>query len=656
MSERLNIVITSGGTEVPIDDVRVISNVSSGTTGALITEEALQRGHNVHLLRSKAAKVPFDDKLRADPLADDIQKESQRIESALREISPLVVNLTDEPIRNFGQYRQRLLEAVADPNVDVAIISMAASDFGPEKAEGKISSDNQDLVIRLQHLPKIISEVKPTRREIFLVGFKFLDEGAAPDELIESAYKSLLRDKQDLAVANLGRMGTPELLTYLVTLEKGVIPIGDRAELPRILLETIEQRYSKRHYQTKLTRVERLPVSENELNQFLGEIHSISRLALFDEYLEGGREEFGFLAKRTKKGTLITGRGSSKSRAQAGDLALVTGIDEEARTMSVESLGIKASLNANIAHLILSERPDINYVVHSHIELPDADCVELQSSPGTQEDWDRMKDLVKSGKQVVYQPGHGVVILLKSLDELRPLLLKQNIYAKRPDFYDSAYARFHKNTRFIEIVRERLNPDGIFLDLAAGTGEVTRQLLDIGFNNIHVADASENMLGVAKQKLPELDSSRFQVQTFECIDDAGAYDGVFIRQAVNYIPPERLVEVFARFKRALKDGGMLSFKSLKTECLESNLRPVKRDEAGTTITLTQEGNIVDGNVIYHGQRTEAFNRESRDYNVIYDLNKFFIYEVDTFEQALRKSGFVNIDVIDDGKSVYFCAS
>src|SRR3989344_6462842 len=118
MSERLNIVITSGGTEVPIDDVRVISNVSSGTTGALITEEALQRGHNVHLLRSKAAKVPFDDKLRADPLADDIQKESQRIEYALREISPLVVNLTDEPIRNFGQYRQRLLEAVADPNVD----------------------------------------------------------------------------------------------------------------------------------------------------------------------------------------------------------------------------------------------------------------------------------------------------------------------------------------------------------------------------------------------------------------------------------------------------------------------------------------------------------------------------------------------------------
>lgn len=660
MSERLrpdslHIVVTSGGTDVPIDDVRVISNISSGTTGALITETALERGHSVDLLRHRHAKRPFERDLRADPNTEDINAEAERIRGELTRIAPLMSHFTDRPQSDFDAYHAEVLRAVADPSVDVAIMSRAASDFGVKKTDGKISSDKDGLHLEMTPLPKIISEIIPSRRDIFLVGFKYLAEGTSPDALIEAAYKSLLRDKQDLAVANAGRMGTDQLLTYLVTLEKGVIPVGARGNLQEVLLETIEQRHSKKHYKTELKKVDELPVNLEEVNGFLGEIHRLSHLALFAEYLRGDREEFGFVAKRTGRGTLITGRGSSKSKASVDDLALITGIDEARRVMTVESTGGKAALNANVAHRIMEEREDVNYIVHSHIPLPGADHATMQSSPGTQEDWDRMKDLVKSGSQVIYQPGHGVIVLLKSLDELVPMLSEKNIYAARPEYYDSAYARFQKSPRFMEIVKDGLARNGKYLDLAGGTGEVTRQLVDEGFSDITIADASGKMLQVAREKLPELEEDRFQIKAMEEMDDEGVYDGIFIRQAVNYIPQDRLADVFTRLKRAMKSGGRLVFNSFVAEGLVSDLKEVRREQVGPTITLTREGNIIENGTVIHGQRTEVFDVKSGAYEIVYDLNKFNMYDATTFEQALKDGGFEDIEVIQEGRSLYFRA-
>src|SRR5579864_1505219 len=101
MTERLKIIVTSGGTDVAIDDVRVISNISAGTTGALITQAALERGHEVELLRHRHAKAPFERELRVDPSADPA-KEAARIEATLRRVGPLMKNFTDKPQSEFG--------------------------------------------------------------------------------------------------------------------------------------------------------------------------------------------------------------------------------------------------------------------------------------------------------------------------------------------------------------------------------------------------------------------------------------------------------------------------------------------------------------------------------------------------------------------------
>jgi hypothetical protein len=53
------ILITSGGTKVPIDKIRDITNQSSGTFGSKIATEALKRNHDVTFMRAKGSKSPF---------------------------------------------------------------------------------------------------------------------------------------------------------------------------------------------------------------------------------------------------------------------------------------------------------------------------------------------------------------------------------------------------------------------------------------------------------------------------------------------------------------------------------------------------------------------------------------------------------------------
>ena len=48
----MNILVTAGNTQTPLDRVRCITNIFSGRTGARIAAEAAARGHRVTLLTS----------------------------------------------------------------------------------------------------------------------------------------------------------------------------------------------------------------------------------------------------------------------------------------------------------------------------------------------------------------------------------------------------------------------------------------------------------------------------------------------------------------------------------------------------------------------------------------------------------------------------
>jgi ubiquinone/menaquinone biosynthesis C-methylase UbiE len=566
---------------------------------------------------------------------------------------PLLAHAQIDRVQSFDEYRRSILALAADAKNDVMILAMAASDYGPKAVEGKISSDNPSLTLELEALPKIISFVKKERPDIFLVGFKLL-VNVPPDQLIERAYESMLRDKQDLAVANVGRnsMRPSELLTYIITAERGIVPVP-RDELPERLAALIEQRHSRAYYHTNLTKVPELPVPSAELAEFVADTKRLAHLAIFNSYTATRREEFGFVAKRTAGGTLITGRGSSKTDATADEVSLVTAVDPEERSLAVVSTGKKASLNASLAHLIFEARPEINYIVHAHIPLPEAVSTGRDSSPATAEDWSSMEGLVKAGHDIIEQPHHGVMILLRRLDDIYPLLERNSVYRAHPDHYDTAYHRFLKSPRLVELVRRSVPEGARVLDLAAGTGEVTLQLLAAGYGDITLADASPRMLEVAKGKVGRLlGADRFVIARMEALPFHEEFDAIVVRQAINYISPSELEAALRGMRSSLPPGGALFFNSFDPDTAEDRTFRHVRDEIGNKILLTYEGNLVDGKKIYHGQRTEMYDSFSGDYELIYDLNSFWGHTAAEFERAARAAGFSDVQIEREGHSIY----
>ncbi len=160
----LRILLTMGRTEEAIDDVRMITNRSSGRTGADIAREAILRGHSVTVVAG-----PCDTPI--SPLAKVV-----RVRTAL-------------------QMHQAALEAW--PEHDAAICAAAVADFRPASpTTGKIPAsrgmDHLDLVAN----PDILYELCQAKGSRKVVGFA-LESG----DLARGSQK-LSAKGADLAVCN----------------------------------------------------------------------------------------------------------------------------------------------------------------------------------------------------------------------------------------------------------------------------------------------------------------------------------------------------------------------------------------------------------------------------------------------------------------------
>lgn len=224
----MKLLITSGGTSEKIDQVRSITNHSTGKLGALIAESFLTQGDQVTLVTTQNAVKPA-----AHP------------------------NLTIQIIENV----QDLLETM-QPLVkthDVLIHSMAVSDYTPiymagfdqitasqdlteflnkTNDQGKISSKDEYQVLFLKQTPKIISQVKKWNPNIRLIGFKLL-VGVSKEELLTVARASLAKNQAEIIVANdLYDISNNQHHAYLVK-ENSVIEANTKEEIAQQLVTHI---------------------------------------------------------------------------------------------------------------------------------------------------------------------------------------------------------------------------------------------------------------------------------------------------------------------------------------------------------------------------------------------------------------------------------
>lgn len=221
MSQNLNkkrILVTAGPVWVPLDKVRVITNIFGGNLGLIIAIEAARRGAEVKLLLGPG-RVKVPDQL------------------------PACLELVR--FKYFNEFLKLVQNSLQKENFDVVIHSAAVADYCPiESEEGKIKSRQENLVIRLQPTPKIVDQMKQWAHDIFLVKFK-LEVGLSNEALIERAYESMLHSQADLMVANNFRdVKEASHQAFIIDQEKNITPAKNKEEIARKLLNVIAQKIS----------------------------------------------------------------------------------------------------------------------------------------------------------------------------------------------------------------------------------------------------------------------------------------------------------------------------------------------------------------------------------------------------------------------------
>lgn len=173
------VLVTSGGTFEYIDEVRGITNISTGKLGAIIASDLANTGGiEVYYLHSKTAVIPTN-----------------------------ISIMKDIEVRTAQDTLEKMKEIITSEKIDVVIHAMAVSDF-TFKRDGNVKLKSNDPEAFIEYLgktitlnPKIISHIKEWDPKVFLIGFKF-EVGYDPSKLREAAQDSIRKNKCNLVIAN----------------------------------------------------------------------------------------------------------------------------------------------------------------------------------------------------------------------------------------------------------------------------------------------------------------------------------------------------------------------------------------------------------------------------------------------------------------------
>ncbi len=161
------VLVTAGPTQEKIDEIRYISNYSSGKTGYALAAEAFKRGAQVELISGPTNLEP-----------------------------PPGVNVTY--VKTALEMRKACLDIFF--RADITIMAAAVADYRPvKKFDGKLKKSHNLITLELVENPDILKELSSKKKKTqLIVGF-----AAETSNLLENAQVKLQEKKVDLLVANL---------------------------------------------------------------------------------------------------------------------------------------------------------------------------------------------------------------------------------------------------------------------------------------------------------------------------------------------------------------------------------------------------------------------------------------------------------------------
>ena len=229
----MKIILTAGGTNEKIDDVRSITNFSTGRLGY-----AIGRAFTDHH-RDKVEKLYYLHGFRAAYIENDEKVEHIPIDGVMDLQAAFNKLLTEEKI-------DAVIQAMAVSDYLVNQVTTLDKLLGRENPQNeldfsasKIDSDIDDLIIHMKRAPKVISTVKELSPDTTLVGFKLLS-GASHGELIDVGYNLLKKNGCDFVLANdLKEMKDGQHPGYLIHRDKSYDVMKNNEEIAEMIAKRV---------------------------------------------------------------------------------------------------------------------------------------------------------------------------------------------------------------------------------------------------------------------------------------------------------------------------------------------------------------------------------------------------------------------------------
>ena len=181
----MNCIVTAGPTYEPLDDVRRLTNFSTGRLGTELANFLAARGHAVTLLIGESATWPGERKAQAVQTFSTTKDLHGKLKAFSRKKVDAIFHAAAVSDFTFGKM------FVPDARGKLKL-------FTPSK---KISTRNGNFFVELVPTPKIIAELRGWFPRARLIGWKFEADGGRANAL-RSARKQIADCSTDACVAN----------------------------------------------------------------------------------------------------------------------------------------------------------------------------------------------------------------------------------------------------------------------------------------------------------------------------------------------------------------------------------------------------------------------------------------------------------------------
>lgn len=232
----MRLLVTAGNTQTPIDQVRVITNIFTGRTGAAIALEAWRRGHQVVLLTSHPEAI---EALGPPPPGDPrwtllTYRTFDDLEAAL---AGAIARQPDQAVVHAA--------AVSDYRVSGVYVPDPVPGAWKDVAAAKIHGSYPELWLRLTPTPKLIDRFR-THWHLrgLLVKFK-LQPPCSEEQLLDAAEQARRQSQADLLVAN--TLDELHRWAWLGPLEGRYLRL-QRSELPQRLCAALEDLHARHRW------------------------------------------------------------------------------------------------------------------------------------------------------------------------------------------------------------------------------------------------------------------------------------------------------------------------------------------------------------------------------------------------------------------------